>query len=45
MKIEELNVEYDKLQKIYGAKELMSIYNGGCTKKSKYLLCVYESNR
>ena len=35
MKIEELNVEYDKLQKIYGAKELMSIY----------LLCVYESNR
>ena len=31
MKIEELNVEYDKLQKIYGAKELMSIYNGGCT--------------
>ena len=32
MKIEELNVEYDKLQKIYGAKELMSIYNGGCTK-------------
>lgn len=32
MKIEELNVEYDKLQKIYGAKELMSIYNGGYTK-------------
>ena len=32
MKIEELNVEYDKLQKIYGAKELMSIYNGGRTK-------------
>ena len=32
MKLEELNVEYDKLQKIYGAKELMSIYNGGCTK-------------
>lgn len=32
MKIEELNAEYDKLQKIYGAKELMSIYNGGCTK-------------
>lgn len=32
MKIEELNVEYDKLKKIYGAKELMSIYNGGCTK-------------
>ena len=32
MKLEDLNVEYDKLQKIYGAKELMSIYNGGCTK-------------
>lgn len=32
MKIEELDVEYDKLQKIYGAKELMSIYNGGYTK-------------
>lgn len=30
MKIEELNIEYDKLQNKYGAKELNSIYNGGC---------------
>lgn len=30
MKIEDLKVEYDKLQKRYGAKELDSIYNGGC---------------
>lgn len=30
MKLEELNVEYDKLQKKYGAKNLDSIYNGGC---------------
>ena len=31
MKISDLNSEYDKLQKEYGAKELKSIYNGGCT--------------
>lgn len=30
MKLEELNLEYDKLQKKYGAKELDSIYYGGC---------------
>lgn len=30
MKLEELNIEYDKLQTKYGAKELDSIYNGGC---------------
>lgn len=30
MKLEELKVKYDKLQKKYGAKELDSIYNGGC---------------
>lgn len=30
MKIEDLKKEYDKLQKKYGAKELDSIYNGGC---------------
>ena len=30
MNIKDLNVEYDKLQKKYGAKELDSIYNGGC---------------
>lgn len=33
MKLEDLKVEYDKLQKRYGAKELDSIYNGGCTSK------------
>ena len=31
MKLEDLKVKYDKLQKKYGAKELDSIYNGGCT--------------
>ena len=31
MQLEDLNKEYDKLQKKYGAKELDSIYNGGCT--------------
>lgn len=30
MKINELNAEYDKLQQKYGAKDLTSIYNGGC---------------
>jgi len=29
-KIEDLKIEYDKLQKKYGPKELDSIYNGGC---------------
>ena len=28
--LDKLRVEYDKLQKEYGAKELDSIYNGGC---------------
>lgn len=32
MMLEKLNIEYDKLQKKYGAKELDSIYNGGCSK-------------
>ena len=31
MKIEDLNQEYDKMQQKYGAQELDSIYNGGCT--------------
>ena len=31
MKLEDLKSEYDKLQKKYGAKELDSIYNGGCS--------------
>ena len=30
MKLEDLQKQYDKLQKKYGAKELNSIYNGGC---------------
>lgn len=29
MTLEELNIEYDKLQSKYGAEELDSIYNGG----------------
>lgn len=32
MKLEDLKVKYDKLQRKYGAKELDSIYNGGCVK-------------
>lgn len=32
MKLEDLKVKYDQLQKKYGAKELDSIYNGGCAK-------------
>ena len=31
MTLEDLKTEYDKLQLKYGAKELDSIYNGGCT--------------
>ena len=31
MNLEMLKIEYDKLQRKYGAKELNSIYNGGCT--------------
>ncbi len=31
MKLVDLKREYGKLQNIYGAKELDSIYNGGCT--------------
>jgi DNA polymerase len=30
MKLEDLHKEYDRLQEKYGAKELVSIYNGGC---------------
>ena len=30
MQLEDLKVEYDKLQIKYGAKELTSVYNGGC---------------
>lgn len=32
MQLEDLKVEYDILQSKYGAKDLDSIYNGGCTK-------------
>ncbi len=32
MKLDDLKPEYDKLQLKYGAKELDSIYNGGCSK-------------
>lgn len=32
MKLEDLNIEYDKLQKKYGTQELSSIYSGGCKK-------------
>jgi len=32
MQLEDLIIEYDKLQTKYGDKELDSIYNGGCSK-------------
>ena len=32
LKIEDLRKDYDELQVKYGAKELDSIYNGGCEK-------------
>ena len=31
MQLEDLQIQYDKLQKKYGAKDLNSIYNGGCS--------------
>ena len=37
MQLEDLKVEYDKLQLKYGAKELDSIYNGGCKNNPKYM--------
>lgn len=30
MSLDELNSEYDRLQQLYGARELSSVYNGGC---------------
>ena len=38
MQLEDLKVEYDKLQIKYGAKELTSIYNGECTNNSDICL-------
>ena len=32
MNLDSLKIEYDKLQKKYGAIELDSIYSGGCDK-------------
>ena len=40
MKLEDLKVKYDKLQRKYGAKELDSIYNGGCT-ENPYICFVF----
>lgn len=34
MSLEELNKKYDRLQRKYGAKELDSIYNGGCREEA-----------
>lgn len=31
MELKDLKIKYDKLQRKYGAKQLDSIYNGGCT--------------
>lgn len=36
MKLEDLKPEYDKLQEKYGAKELDSIYNGGCEENPNF---------
>ena len=43
LKIEDLRKDYDELQVKYGAKELDSIYNGGCEKNPD--ICFYESYR
>ena len=43
MKIRDLDKEYDKLQLKYGAKELASIYNGGCENK-KVLYVITKIN-
>ena len=40
MTLDELKIEYDKLQKKYGAKDLDSIYNGGCVDNLIYVLCL-----
>ena len=36
MDLKDLTIEYDKLQQEYGAKELDSIYNGGCEKNPDF---------
>ena len=36
MKLEDLTKDYDRLQLKYGAKELNSIYSGGCTNKPDF---------
>ena len=33
MNLDELNSEYDRLQQLYGAKELTAVYNGGCVNR------------
>ena len=38
MKLEELKKEYDALQQKYGAKELDSIYFGGCEQNQRFAL-------
>lgn len=43
MKIQDLKEEYDKLQIKYGAKELDSIYNGGCEEKPNICLVFMNS--
>ena len=42
MQIKDLNKEYDELQSYYGAKELDSIYNGGCEQNP--LICFVFMN-
>ena len=44
VKIEDLKKDYDKLQIKYGAKELDSIYNGGC-EENPDICFFYESYR
>ena len=45
MKISELNAKYDKLQLQYGAKELTSIYNGGCTNNPEFCFVFMNPTR
>ena len=42
LKIEDLRKDYDELQVKYGAKELDSIYNGGCEKNPD--ICFFFMN-
>ena len=45
LKIEDLRKDYDELQVKYGAKELDSIYNGGCEKNQPRVDPVFDLSK